>query len=181
VQNKKLSDINEKSLETAKINENYSLIRFRKTQSIKDGGRQLKMKLYDTKNIPLNHISVKEIRITPLESAYKEAGVPSIKITKAPQTTVLNFTPINPSNSEDFYYADVKVAFPFEKYEVDNFIRLELEIEVNNVLGVTTHYTYYLLCKVSEKTNDKIELNNYYEFNYFRGVRLTRSKHYSAS
>ena len=46
VQNKRLSELNEKSLETAKINNGYSLIHFRDRQFIKQSGKQLKLKLY---------------------------------------------------------------------------------------------------------------------------------------
>lgn len=170
-QNEKLSDLNEKSLETAKKNNGYSLIHFRETQYIKNSGKLLKLKLYDTKNIPLKYIQIKQIRIESLKEKYRLADSPKIVIMRKQQKTNLEFTPINPENPIEFYYANIEVNFPFEKYNENDFLRIGLDIEIVNALGVSTTYEYYILSQVVEKTVDEIKLYNYYEFNYCKNIR----------
>lgn len=176
VQNKRLSELNEKSLETAKINNGYSLIHFRDRQFIEQSGKQLKLKLYDTKNIPLKSIKIKRIQLQHLEYVYKEDEKPKIVLTNKQQTIDLKFTPINPDNKEDFYFADIEVDFPFADYTDGMYLRLEFDMEVTNVLGVTTTYEYYVLNKVFKKEEDRIILENYYEFNYCKDIKASNSE-----
>lgn len=175
-QNKRLSKLNEKSLETAKINNGYSLIHFRNRQFVEQSGKQLKLKLYDTKNIPLKSIKIKQIRLQHLKYIYKEDEKPKIILTNKQQVIDLKFTPINPDNKEDFYFADVEVDFPFTDYKDGMYLRLEFDIEITNVLGVTTTYEYYVLNRVHEKEKDRIILENYYEFNYCKDIKASSSK-----
>ena len=169
-QNEKLSDLNEKSLETAKKNNGYSLIHFREIQCVRNSGKLLKLKLYDTKNIPLKYVEVKQIGIKSLKERYTTADDPKIVITKKQQKIELEFTPINPENPIDFYYANIEVDFPFEKYNENDLLRIELDIKIVNALGVSTTYEYYILSQVGKKTVDGMDLDNYYEFNYCKDI-----------
>ena len=175
VQNKRLSELNEKSLETAKINNGYSLIHFRDRQFIEQSGKQLKLKLYDTKNIPLKSITIKQIRLQPLKYIYKEDDKPKLILTDQQQTIDLKFTPVNSDNKEDFYFADAEINFPFEEYKDGMYFRLELDTEVMNVLGIVTVYEYHVLNRVLEKEKNRIVLDNYYEFNFCKSIKVADS------
>lgn len=174
-QNNKLAALNEKSIETAKINNGYSLIHFRNRQFIEQSGKRLKLKLYDIKNIPLKSMTIKQIRLQPLKYIYAEDEKPKIILTNHQQTMDLKFTPINPDNKEDFYFADVEINFPFKEYEDEMYLRLELDIEVMNVLGIVTTYEYYILNRVLKREEDRIILGNYYEFNYCKSIKTADS------
>ena len=172
VQNKRLSELNEKSLKTAKINNGYSLIHFRDRQFIEQSGKQLKLKLYDTKSIPLKSIMIKQVRLQPLKYIYKEDDKPKLILTNQRQKIDLKFTPVNPDNKEDFYFADVEINFPFEEYKDGMYLRLELDIEVTNVLGIVTTYEYYILNRILGKEENRIVLDNYYEFNFCKSIKV---------
>lgn len=176
IQNKRLSELNEKSLETAKINNGYSLIHFRDRQFIEQSGKQLKLKLYDTKNIPLKSIKIKQIRLQHLKYVYVEDKKPKIILTDKQQIIDLKFTPVNPDNKEDFYFADIEVDFPFADYADGMYLRLEFDMEITNVLDIATTYEYYILNKVSEKEENRIILENYYEYNYCKDIKVSNLK-----
>lgn len=172
-QNDRLSELNEKSLKTAKINNGYSLIHFREKQFIEGCGNLLKVKLYDTKSIPLKHIKINQVRLQPLLYVYVEEDSPKIILTDEKQKIDLKFTPVNPDNKEEFYFADIEVKFPFDKYNKGKYLRLEFDMEITNVLGVTTKYDYYVLNEVFSKDENRIVLKNYYEYNYCREIGIS--------
>lgn len=170
-QNNRLSELNEKSLEVSKINNGYSLIHFREKQPIRSGGKLLKLKLYDTKNIPLDYIVVNRIAIKPLKAKYEESDKPEILLTSQKQKLDLEFTPINPENPVDFYYANVEIDSPQDALKGNSFVRLDLNITVVNTLGIATSYDYFIMALVDNRANNDVDLCNYYEYNYCRGIK----------
>lgn len=166
--NKQLARLNEDSLRVSAISNNYSLIHFRHEQIIKDNGKTLKIKLYDTRNIPLRKAIIRSVKLQPLESIFKEeTAKKKITLSDTTQTVDFEFTPKNDFIDEEFYYADLSVNFPFQKYNKGMNCRLEFDMDIINTLGIATSYKYFLLTGVSSKDNDsgRIVLCNSYEYN----------------
>lgn len=153
-QNKRLAEINDAQLESSIVAQNYPLIKFCKEQIIKIDTSIFELKFYDTRNIPLKEIYIKNMALIPYSEMYKvnETSKP-IWIQKEKKRIQVEFTPYHEKNdeSEGFYFADVKSDL--EIFQKHKYYKIEFELDVISTSGVVTTYKYKLLVERADGIN----------------------------
>ena len=169
-----LLELNLEGLKTSKISNGYSLINFRVNQLIYNNGKTLKIKIFDTKSIPLNKISIKSISIKELASNYMESNKPAYSILDRKQKLKLEYTPAKDKKSLDYYYANIAISLDIEKITEDH-IRLDFDFDIINTLGVKTSYEYHVMVAKKDSTEQKdLVLKKYHEYCYINKIEAIK-------